>query len=559
MISRSRFRLALLLGAVMLLGGLGAALLAAPAQADVPAVEATVPFSAGLCEGTTNSDPRATGGAISDLTRVFGQRLTDYNAGGSVPLYGNSGGQGGAPSCGLRYVEGDGNVLEWMYCTDFASEYCTAVAGTGEVTQRGKKVGSLEDLDGNARLSEEQELAINFIVHHDLELTAPMPNGGVATTASNDTTNTRTARQYLVWCVSDRAAIAGPFGGWCDDNVGTDGKRILDLIPAEPKLSLEPAPSGVRMGDTARLTLSTNLFRQSITLATGGPVDTVELCDPTEGTIDGSRLVVDGDDGHDHVDVDLCVTSGAAGEAQVAASAEPVGPDTVSWVQSPGTADITCQVYAYTVRGEAHRIATSARFDVTATGGFRVVKEIAGDGASSVPADAEFTVEFAAGDAAPVELEVPLDEAGSVVSGLPAGASVTMSEVDLPQVVGVTWSEPSFVVDGVEQGPTATFMIVDDATTQVVLTNTAHPEVVPVDGGADEPQESTPVDDDTSEGGPVETRELVTDTAQDDEQVRALPVTGAGAAVVVSAVVAVLLLLGGATLLVACRRRRATA
>src|SRR5690606_17420614 len=82
---RRRAAFATLAGLVLVFG---AASLSAPehAAADVPPGPVEE-FGAALCPGTTLDDPTDAAGPVSDLTLVFGQRLTDYSEGKVVPLY----------------------------------------------------------------------------------------------------------------------------------------------------------------------------------------------------------------------------------------------------------------------------------------------------------------------------------------------------------------------------------------------------------------------------------------------------------------------------------------
>lgn len=112
--TRSRAVLTLMLVVLSILAGVLVG--ASPARADVPSPPASEPFTAPLCEGETTYDPMAGDEfqGIDDLTRVWGQRLSDYNAGQVVVLYGKYGDTGGTPACGVRYVDGIGPVSEWM-------------------------------------------------------------------------------------------------------------------------------------------------------------------------------------------------------------------------------------------------------------------------------------------------------------------------------------------------------------------------------------------------------------------------------------------------------------
>ncbi|MFF2389618.1 choice-of-anchor A family protein [Agromyces sp. NPDC058104] len=163
-----------------------------------------------------------------------------------------------------------------------------------------------------------------------------------------------------------------------------------------------------------------------------------------------------------------------------------------------------------------------------ANGGFSVAKAVEGDAAEAVPAGTEFTVEYR------YELE------GAVVTGtlavladgtlshgpqdLPAGTVVAFTEVDLPELDGVEWGEPSFSPD--------TVTIAGDEDALVTVTNTAGVPTGPGPG----PGPDGGGDDGDDDGGLAETG------------VAGLTATIAAAAALLAA---------GVVLLVARRRRRA--
>lgn len=108
-----------------------------------------------------------------------------------------------------------------------------------------------------------------------------------------------------------------------------------------------------------------------------------------------------------------------------------------------------------------------------AVGDFSVTKAVTGTAASSVPTDTEFTVAYSYGDVAGT-LTVRAD--GTVVTSdlLPVGTEVTLTEVDLPVIAGVTWGTPQFTVGEDEPSEAATFTIGDGTTTAITVTNTAN-------------------------------------------------------------------------------------
>ncbi len=114
-------------------------------------------------------------------------------------------------------------------------------------------------------------------------------------------------------------------------------------------------------------------------------------------------------------------------------------------------------------------------FSCMAGGGFSVAKALDGTGAASVPADTEFTVTWTAQIPSgavydgPTSGTLTLLADGSVAngpSGLPVGTVVTLDEIDLPTLPGITWGTPQF-------DPSAEITIGLGSITSVTLTNTA--------------------------------------------------------------------------------------
>lgn len=149
----------------------------------------------------------------------------------------------------------------------------------------------------------------------------------------------------------------------------------------------------------------------------------------------------------------------------------------------PGKTLIEGQIYAAEVAlrndGEIHHYAfvPTLPYDdgavvAPATGGFTLRKLLDGP-AGLVPADTAFTVEYSV-DGGPAE-RVTLRADGDAirVGALPAGSTVTFSEVGPPPLAGVTWGGAVF--------SNPTIVVVGDQTTAVTLTNTftAAPSAMP--------------------------------------------------------------------------------
>ncbi|WP_106849707.1 collagen binding domain-containing protein [Blastococcus sp. Marseille-P5729] len=117
-------------------------------------------------------------------------------------------------------------------------------------------------------------------------------------------------------------------------------------------------------------------------------------------------------------------------------------------------------------------------------GGIGVLKQpIAGDGASQVPGDAQFTMlatYTVDGVATTKKIAVTAGGAAGELHGLPVGTVVTLTEATPPAVPGITWGAPVFAnpagSPGVEiapDGTSATITVGDQTTAYVEVTNTA--------------------------------------------------------------------------------------
>ncbi|UFU06496.1 choice-of-anchor A family protein [Ruania halotolerans] len=167
------------------------------------------------------------------------------------------------------------------------------------------------------------------------------------------------------------------------------------------------------------------------------------------------------------------------------------------------------------------------------TGGFSVVKDVVGAAAGLVPADAEFSVEYAYevdGESVSGVVTVPAD--GTVVAGpqdVPAGTVVTFVESGVPEVDGVVWGDPVFSPSSVT--------VADGENVVVTLTNTADPAEA-ADGGSDGDEHESESDDGST---------------GDESTEGTLPETGSEA--LTSAAAAAGLLAIGMWLVLASRRR----
>lgn len=337
-----------------------------PAHADEPDPPVAAPFAAPTCAGTTDFDPMDNAGyAVTDLTQVFGARLTSYNTGHIVPLYDafggsillesdgtNTGETTYPPLCGTRYVESVGGpVSEWMFCTDRLAQTCGDTDAAGNLVDRdGNPISPMTGLAVNPKLTPEAEKLIAYLVQHGHSY-AGVGNqswGGVTEARSDLGTNERAALQTLVWCISDPPTTANDFETTCENNMdAAEQDRLLALIPETPELVLELAPAGANLdvGETAELTVTTNVFNQPIRLTTGGTAGADWAVCSGDATLTGTTLTVTGTDPSASKAVVLCATATSVGDATIAMSVTPASTEHIGWSQSVG-ATPTCQVYA---------------------------------------------------------------------------------------------------------------------------------------------------------------------------------------------------------------------
>ncbi|WP_226533397.1 Ig-like domain-containing protein [Microbacterium paraoxydans] len=126
-----------------------------------------------------------------------------------------------------------------------------------------------------------------------------------------------------------------------------------------------------------------------------------------------------------------------------------------------------------------------------ATGSFSLAKILEGSATEAVPAGTTFSVDYTYGDPLVRQtLAVTVGEPAPSIP-LPNGTVVTLEEIDLPAVDGVTWGSPSFSGTGVRvrDDGRADVTIVGGTVVNVILTNVAEPLSPPVPVTPEEPQE----------------------------------------------------------------------
>lgn len=359
------------------------------AQADVPNPPA-VEFYAQPCSGTTPSNPAVAsdpGPNVPNLLRVWGGRLTAYNAGDPVILYNNSGTSGWSgpnpgdhfasnPVCTVRHVDGIGDVSEWTYCTQDAASACSWTDANGDLIRQGQPLLPMVDPPDDApHLTADQQKLQAYIVQTELPIVAGTNWSGGATaggTASNNDRESRTFRQDLVHCIDNPPDPGDNHEGFCNANMSSVTQaRILDIIGGSPTDQLSATAPGttVAPGANGQITVSTTLAGVPLQVdATGG---TVSLCDITDpATLSGNTLTVDANAAPLPVSIDLCVTRATAG--QVSLDIEGTAPDiaNIGYSKSPGYVGgggtNLCQIFALIVPEHDVPVTASAAINFAA-------------------------------------------------------------------------------------------------------------------------------------------------------------------------------------------------
>lgn len=307
-------------------------------------------FTADECEGTEYSPE-------SQTLDISGVRLEHYNDGNIVPMYGsNEGGTSlvtSAPVCGVREIIGVEAKSEWMYCTDLDLDPCSGVDGEGLPVDKHQTVmGPTEPSSGNLDLTENDQLVISWLLQN--------PAMWGDDIADNSSENSRSARQLLVWCISDYDnAMMWDYHDQCEESLGAaEQSRIAALMKTTPTLDLVrkmPSTETLDIGDTAVFALSTNMFGKQINVeASAGAILTV--CGRNQGAwLNGNTLTVDGD-GSVAKEIELCLSVKTAGEHSVTVDVVPDAVENLHW----NTAGAHCQVFASFDTVRSHRINVEA-------------------------------------------------------------------------------------------------------------------------------------------------------------------------------------------------------
>ncbi|WP_454836490.1 hypothetical protein [Rhodococcus qingshengii] len=329
-------RLSLTAAIAVAVAGSSVAFASPAVSAPMPVRTAAAPaFTAGLCEGTEYTPSE-------QMLDISGIRLDHYNDGNIVPMYGTTdrgtSAAVDAPVCGVRDVDGIAKS-EWMYCTDFDLDPCAGVDENGlPVDKHNDEMGATVPSSGNPDLSADDLAVISWLLQNPAKL-----DGVVSGNSSEDA---RSARQTLVWCVSDYDnPLMADFKSLCDRNIGDDERaRIVEIMNVTQTLDLvrkTPATGTLKAGETAVFTLNTNMYRKPITVQSSAGTELTVCGDNAKATLTANQLTVDGR-GDAQTAVDLCLTAAAGGDYSVTASVIPDSVENLHW----NTAGAQCQIFA---------------------------------------------------------------------------------------------------------------------------------------------------------------------------------------------------------------------
>ncbi len=173
---------------------------------------------------------------------------------------------------------------EWMYCTDFDLDPCAGVDENGlPVDKHNDEMGATVPSSGNPDLSADDLAVISWLLQNPAKL-----DGVVSGNGSEDA---RSARQTLVWCVSDYDnPLMADFKSLCDRNIGDDERaRIVEIMNVTQTLDLvrkTPATGTLKAGETAVFTLNTNMYRKPINVQSSAGTELTRLWRQRQGNVE---------------------------------------------------------------------------------------------------------------------------------------------------------------------------------------------------------------------------------------------------------------------------------
>ncbi|GAB2456498.1 choice-of-anchor A family protein [Xylanimonas ulmi] len=443
---------------------------------------------------------------ISQLPPTFIDSNVSVFAGGDFLATG-----GAAESEGLHVIRGAARFEQYR---DSARTFNLGTVGAGsQITPPGGhlmlQVGGDVDVDSGVTLSVGARIAGGGAVN----VGGSVVGGGDVETNGGALTGSMGAGALAPWhdyheVIKDasQALAAAPDTGRVD-GVNWDAARIRRFTSTDPSNTTLQAFTI----DAAELTGATEL--QFIGIPQDAPV-VVNVVGHTDVTLALTSVTLNGSAADQHA------TLGDAASRilwNFASTARLTMGGTSEWIGSvlAPQADVVFHTSAngrvlvggdLTTRGEGHEFHAfpwigPAPFGCV-DGSFAARKTLTGVASAAVPPHTVFTLKYTHrhddGATHTGTLRLPLD--GTLVSGpmLRAGAVVTLREIDIPQIAGVTWADPVLMIDGEPQENGASFVIGENTIVSVVVVNTAHTD--DADKGAAVPEGDYPVADPDDDG-----------------------------------------------------------
>lgn len=293
---------------------------------------------------------------------------------------------------------------------------------------------------------------------------------------------------YVMWDLSE---VTGPI------DISTDGRGDGSIYAPNADLTIRAQPWDGQVIANSVVILGGEvhsfLFNGALpcdapvgvgTFSVSKSVDGVAAADLAPGTTFSVRYVALAPDGTSSTDVleltpdNTVVTPGVdfpfgtrVTLFEIAPGDDVLPPD-MAWGDVTWSGDTTFTIDA--TNPSPSLVVTDTAAPIPA--GFSVTKAITGSGATVIPSGAQFTLEYEVDGSPSTELVVT-PGTPAVVDDLVAGDVVTISEIALPDVDGVTWGTPTWTVGGVPVEPDENgeivFTLVGEETIAVELTNTA--------------------------------------------------------------------------------------
>ncbi|GAB3393313.1 hypothetical protein GCM10027568_22170 [Humibacter soli] len=293
---------------------------------------------------------------------------------------------------------------------------------------------------------------------------------------------------FVLW---DASRVTGPL------NIHSGGRVDGSVYAPNADLTISAAPwDGQVLGGTVNLSgageMHSYMFSSAIPCDISGQSGTFSVAKALAGVTAGELLsttftvgyVATYPDGSVHPGT-LQIAAGAApaspgiefpyGTTIAVAEVPPDGsmlPPGLAWTDVTWNGDTT-----FTIDATHPSVALVVTNTASSTpAGFTVTKTVAGSGATVVPSDTEFGLEYRinGGDWIPLTVS---PENPAEVSGLDPSDTITIRETTMPPVTGVSWGTPVWTVNGGSVAPDAdgnvTFSLTGGDTVDIGLENVA--------------------------------------------------------------------------------------